>query len=88
MVDVETWANKTMAMINKLTPDIKGKAFDPEWFLLRQMIDFAQVALNAADARCVYEKDKKVSSLLRDLCFEAEAEFARLYEQKGVRDGK
>ena len=28
-----------MAHINKLTPDIKGKAFDPDWFVLREAIE-------------------------------------------------
>lgn len=28
-----------MNIINKLTPDIKGKAFDPDWFLLRQRFE-------------------------------------------------
>lgn len=38
------WSEETIAQINKLTPDIKGKAFDPAWFLLRQrfeQIDYA-----------------------------------------------
>jgi hypothetical protein len=43
--------------------------------------EFVIAALQAAVARCVYEKDKKVSSLLRDLCFESEAEFAALLEK-------
>lgn len=34
-----TWAEETMHMINELTPDIKGKAFDPDWFLLRQRLE-------------------------------------------------
>jgi hypothetical protein len=34
-----TWAEETMLLINKLTPDIKGKAFDPDWFLLRQRLE-------------------------------------------------
>ena len=28
-------------MINKLTPEIKGKAFDPGWFELRQRLEQA-----------------------------------------------
>ena len=35
----EDWAVETMIMINKLTPDIKGKAFDPGWFELRQRLE-------------------------------------------------
>lgn len=33
------WTVETMLIINKLTPDIKGKAFDPDWFLLRQRFE-------------------------------------------------
>jgi hypothetical protein len=29
-----SWSYETVRMINELTPDIKGKAFDPDWFLL------------------------------------------------------
>jgi hypothetical protein len=30
------WTHKTMQIINELTPDVKDKEFDPDWFLLRQ----------------------------------------------------
>lgn len=33
------WTLETMAIINKLTPDVKDKAFDPDWFLLRQRFE-------------------------------------------------
>ena len=33
------WAMETMRMINKLTPNIKGKQFDPGWFLLRNRLE-------------------------------------------------
>ena len=33
------WTIETMQIINKLTPDIAGKAFDPDWFLLRQRFE-------------------------------------------------
>lgn len=33
------WSLETMRLINKLTPDIKGKAFDPDWFLLRNRLE-------------------------------------------------
>ena len=39
--DAQSWSFQTMKMINDLTPDIKGKAFDPRWFLLRQRLDEA-----------------------------------------------
>ena len=34
-----SWTLETMQIINKLTPEIKGKAFDPDWFLLRQRFE-------------------------------------------------
>lgn len=33
------WTIETMRIINDLTSDIKGKAFDPDWFLLRQRFE-------------------------------------------------
>lgn len=33
------WALETMKIINELTPMITGKAFDPDWFLLRQRFE-------------------------------------------------
>ena len=33
------WTIETMRIINELTPNIKGKAFDPDWFLLRQRFE-------------------------------------------------
>lgn len=39
MTEQEQIAAKLMLAINKLTPDIKGKAFDPDWFLLRQQLE-------------------------------------------------
>jgi hypothetical protein len=34
-----SWSEETMRIINGLTPDIKGKAFDPGWFQLRQRLE-------------------------------------------------
>ena|SRR5580658_5807749 len=34
-----SWTLETMDLINRLTPEIKGKAFDPEWFLLRKRFE-------------------------------------------------
>ncbi len=36
------WALETMKIINEMTPDIKGKAFDPDWFLLRERLEEAE----------------------------------------------
>lgn len=46
------WAFETMTMINKLTPDIHGKAFDPGWFVLRERLEEAERKVNQA---LVYE---------------------------------
>lgn len=39
------WTLKTMQAINDLTPDIKGKAFDVDWFLLRQRFELMEGVL-------------------------------------------
>lgn len=39
-----------MCRINNLTPDIKGKAFDPDWFLLRQRLEAFESDLAAVTA--------------------------------------
>lgn len=41
------WAIETIEMINKLTPDVIGKAWDPGWFLLRQHLERAELAVNS-----------------------------------------
>ena len=45
-----SWAEETMMLINKLTPDIKGKAFDPDWFMLRQRFEEAERVMNEKGA--------------------------------------
>lgn len=45
------WAVETMMMINKLTPKIKGKAFDPDWFLLRERLEEAGRVMDERKAR-------------------------------------
>ena len=49
------WAKETMLMINKLTPDIKGKAFDPDWFVLRQRLEAMEQRLTPAEAQARME---------------------------------
>lgn len=39
VTEAASWAMEIMLMINKLTPDIKGKSFDPGWFELRQKLE-------------------------------------------------
>jgi hypothetical protein len=39
--DSKAWVLETMLIINKLTPDIKGRAFNLDWFLLRQRLELA-----------------------------------------------
>lgn len=41
------WAWETMMLINKLTPEITGKAFDVDWFLLRQRFEAMEAELAA-----------------------------------------
>jgi hypothetical protein len=43
--DKYPWALETMQIINRLTPDMKDKAFDPDWFLLRQRLEEFEAAL-------------------------------------------
>ena len=33
------WTLETMEIINRLTPQVVGKASDPDWFLLRQRFE-------------------------------------------------
>lgn len=46
-----TWAEETMLCINKLTPSIEGKAFDPDWFLLRQRLEQFEAEVIARNAQ-------------------------------------
>ena len=43
------WTTETMRLINELTPKITGKAFDPDWFLLRQRFEQIEEALHDRD---------------------------------------
>jgi len=42
------WAAEIVELINKLTPDIQGKAFDAGWFMLYERLDSAARELAAA----------------------------------------
>ena len=44
------WAKETMMMINRLTPEIKGKAFDPGWFMLRQRLEAIEERLRIVES--------------------------------------
>ena len=44
------WAMETMMMINDLTPEIKGKSFDPGWFKLRQRLEAIEERLRVAES--------------------------------------
>lgn len=37
---------KIIEMVNNLTPNIQGKAFDPDWFLLRQELERVDESVN------------------------------------------
>ena len=41
------WAVETMSMINNLTTEVSGKAFDPGWFLLRERLEQAGAVMDA-----------------------------------------
>ena len=42
------WARETERMINLLTPDVRGKAFDPSWFALHNRLEEAEHCMEAA----------------------------------------
>ena len=46
-----TWTDETMSVINKLTSAIKGKAFNPEWFLLRLRFEEFERRVDAAEKK-------------------------------------
>lgn len=60
------WTLETMDMINKMTPKITGKSFDPDWFLLRQR--FEQYEKSTLDA--VAQRDEAIRAFrhLLDVC--------------------
>ena len=41
------WAMATMMAINRLTPNITGKAFDPDWFVLRERLESAGAIIDS-----------------------------------------
>lgn len=45
------WVEETMKEINRITPDVKGKAFEPDWFLLRQRLEQVEssILLSSSD---------------------------------------
>jgi hypothetical protein len=51
-----SWAIETMHIINNLTPGIKGKAFDVDWFLLRQR--FEQIESKLAEQAIEWDGEK------------------------------
>jgi hypothetical protein len=55
----ESWAEKMMATINRLTPDVKGKAFSPDWFLLRQCLEEKERELAAMTENAIL-KDQAI----------------------------
>lgn len=50
LTDKSGWACETMMKINDLTKDIQGKAFDPDWFLLRNRLEEMEHKLAASEA--------------------------------------
>jgi len=49
LLDAHGWAAETMSIINKLTPEIKNKSFDPDWFLLRERLESAERRMASND---------------------------------------
>lgn len=43
----KSWSVETIELINALTPNIKSKSFDPDWFLLRQRLERFEQQLSA-----------------------------------------
>lgn len=61
------WSLETMQIINELTPTIDGKAFDPDWFLLRQRLEAYESEnqrLKAANAELTTERDQARKAIL------------------------
>ena len=63
-----SWSSQTMAIINSLTPDVKGKPFSPDWFLLRQRLEavdqfFANEDSSPATPPKVAESDRQIKTL-------------------------
>ncbi len=54
------WSVETMRLINDVTTSIKGKAFDPDWFLLRQRFE-AVDAIAAQNLVLKSERDTAVA---------------------------
>ena len=52
----QIWLAKAMQKINELTPNINGKAFDPDWFLLREHFQFASEKIDGVADRWWKEK--------------------------------
>lgn len=61
--DDPCWASETMTMINRMTPDITGKGFDPDWFILRQRFEEVQARLNALAAMGEGKKTYRVDGV-------------------------
>lgn len=52
------WSEATMSLINDITKEIKFKAFDPDWFLLRQRLEGVDV---------LQQRITDLEALLRDI---------------------
>lgn len=57
-------ADLIMEAINKLTPDIKGKSFDPDWFLLRQLIEKSLTDAQTSSEAIGWEKGMREAAML------------------------
>ena len=60
------WSSVTMATINRMTPNITSKAFDPDWFLLRER--FERVDALEAEHAALLARMKNLEQLNVDAC--------------------
>lgn len=62
----EKWSTVTMRIINRMTPDIKEKGFDPDWFLLRQRFENIDRLIDETNAAVIHMES--VQGALADFC--------------------
>jgi len=79
------WTAATMAEINRLTPDIDGKAFEPGWFLLRQRLE--NFAAHAEDLRHALERLAREARMFRDYGYGREHLTNAILDAQRVLDG-
>src|ERR1035437_3375572 len=79
------WTVETMRIINTLTPEIKGKAFDSDWFLLRQRFEEFEEAKNAVAKEAACPCCKAGTTLERKPCQECKGSGLAIVAYETVR---